>query len=125
MTTLTSPLATKLGIVVFLTPVFVLPGILVFLIGGMCGNLYIASQLALKCQQSVAKTAVLAHFSGMLSGLGRSHSLGFCATRKGRRRQLRRRERKNEVPFESAFVIAGHPTLICHGSESASNSTNN
>lgn len=72
--TLTLSLATKLGIVVFLTPVFIFPGLLVFVIGGMCGRLYIASQLAVKRQQSVAKAPILAHFGGTLSGLGRSRS---------------------------------------------------
>lgn len=70
LTEMTFSLMTKLGTVVFITPIFILPGMLVFILGGLCGKLYIGSQLAIKRQQSVTKAPILAHFSETLSGLG-------------------------------------------------------
>ncbi|EIM89359.1 P-loop containing nucleoside triphosphate hydrolase protein, partial [Stereum hirsutum FP-91666 SS1] len=76
LTEMTFSLMTKLGTVVFLTPVFIYPGILVFILGGLCGKLYIGSQLAIKRQQNVTKAPILAHFSETLSGLASVRAYG-------------------------------------------------
>ncbi|KAF7321911.1 ATP-binding cassette transporter [Mycena kentingensis (nom. inval.)] len=59
----------KLSAVVFFAPVFFFAGVLVGIIGGACGHVYMASQLAVKREQSNAKAPVLAHFGATMSGL--------------------------------------------------------
>ncbi|KAJ7680686.1 hypothetical protein DFH06DRAFT_1163946 [Mycena polygramma] len=50
----------KFGAVVLFTPVFFFAGALVGILGGLCGKIYIASQLSVKREQSNAKAPVLA-----------------------------------------------------------------
>ncbi|KAJ7495858.1 hypothetical protein B0H11DRAFT_2000914 [Mycena galericulata] len=57
-----------LAVVVF-TPVFFFVGLLVGLIGGWCGQIYMASQLSVKREMSNAKAPVLAHFGATMAGL--------------------------------------------------------
>ena len=52
----------KLGAVVILTPVFFLPGLLVALIGGICGQIYMKAQLPVKREMSNAKAPVLGQY---------------------------------------------------------------
>jgi hypothetical protein len=49
----------KFTAIVVLTPVFLLPGILVAFVGGYCGQLYIRAQLAVKREMSNSKQPVL------------------------------------------------------------------
>ncbi|KAJ7211367.1 hypothetical protein GGX14DRAFT_534690 [Mycena pura] len=60
---------TSFGAVVFLTPLFSLPGILAALIGGGIGQLYLKAQLSVKRESSNAKAPVLAHFGAAIAGL--------------------------------------------------------
>ena len=60
----------KLGAVVLLSPVFILPGLVVFVVGGWVGQVYMAGQLSVKREMSNAKAPVLAHFSAGIAGLG-------------------------------------------------------
>ncbi|KAH6916771.1 ATP-binding cassette transporter [Coprinopsis sp. MPI-PUGE-AT-0042] len=59
----------KFTAVVLLTPVFLLPGVLVAVIGGYCGQLYIQAQLAVKREMSNAKQPVLGHFGAAIAGV--------------------------------------------------------
>ena len=52
----------KLGAVVILTPVFLIPGVLVALAGGICGQVYIRAQLPAKREMSNAKAPVLGQY---------------------------------------------------------------
>lgn len=63
---------TKLGAVVMITPVFLGPGALVALLGGICGQMYLKAQLAVKREMSNAEAPVLGHFGAAISGLGTS-----------------------------------------------------
>ena len=49
----------KFGAVVLLTPVFLIPGILVLVIGAWCGRIYINAQLPVKREMSNAKAPIL------------------------------------------------------------------
>lgn len=63
----------KLGAVILLTPIFVLPGAAVATLGGWCGQIYIKAQLSVKREMSNARSPVLGHFGAAISGLGMGH----------------------------------------------------
>lgn len=69
VTELTVMMVIKLAAVVILTPAFITPGILVFVIGGWCGQIYIKAQLSVKREMSNAKAPVLGHFGAAIAGL--------------------------------------------------------
>ena len=56
---MTVTMLVKFTAVVILTPVFLLPGVLVAVVGGYCGQLYIQAQLSVKREMSNAKQPVL------------------------------------------------------------------
>ncbi|KAJ6589838.1 P-loop containing nucleoside triphosphate hydrolase protein [Mycena vulgaris] len=66
---LTVTMLIKLFAVVLFTPVFFFAGALVGIIGAVCGQIYIASQLSVKREMSNAKAPVLAHFGATMAGL--------------------------------------------------------
>ncbi|KAI0068093.1 P-loop containing nucleoside triphosphate hydrolase protein, partial [Artomyces pyxidatus] len=59
----------RLGAIVVLTPVFVIPGILSILLGSWIGQLYMKAQLSVKREMSNAKAPVLGHFGAAIAGL--------------------------------------------------------
>ncbi|KAF7978858.1 hypothetical protein HWV62_44329 [Athelia sp. TMB] len=59
----------KLVAIVWFTPVFVFPGLIVALLGGWCGQIYIKAQLSVKREMSNAKSPVLGHFGAAIAGL--------------------------------------------------------
>jgi ABC-type multidrug transport system fused ATPase/permease subunit len=69
---MTSVMATRLLAVVVFTPVFVVPGAVLALVGGACGQVYIKAQLAVKRHMSVAHAPVLGHFGAAIVGMGAS-----------------------------------------------------
>jgi hypothetical protein len=66
---LSMALAIKFAAVMLFVPVFVLPGILVLVVGGLCGQLYIKAQLSVKREMSNRRSPVLAHFGAAIAGL--------------------------------------------------------
>ena len=58
---MTRTMLVKFGIVVLLTPAFLLFGIIVKSLGGWCGQIYIAAQLSVRRKMSNAKLPVLGH----------------------------------------------------------------
>jgi hypothetical protein len=56
---MTVTMVVKFTAVVVLTPAFLLPGVLVAIAGGYCGQLYIQAQLSVKREMSNAKQPVL------------------------------------------------------------------
>ncbi|KAJ7167899.1 P-loop containing nucleoside triphosphate hydrolase protein [Mycena filopes] len=55
--------------VVFLTPLFSVPGVFAAIIGGTLGQLFIKAQLSVKRESSNAKAPVLGHFGAAIAGL--------------------------------------------------------
>lgn len=62
-------LIAKLGAVLLYTPIFVFPGIFVFVVGGWLGQIYMRAQLSVKREQSNAKAPVVGIFGGAIAGL--------------------------------------------------------
>ena len=69
-------LLTKIFSVIILSPIFVVPSVVVAAIGGTLGNIYMKAQLSVKRELSVAKAPVLGHFGAAVSGI--SKSLQYC-----------------------------------------------
>ena len=59
----------KLLAVVALSPVFAIPGMLVSILGGYCGQIYMKAQLSVKREMSNARAPVLGHFGAAIAGL--------------------------------------------------------
>ncbi|KAI5825519.1 hypothetical protein K523DRAFT_323377 [Schizophyllum commune Tattone D] len=59
----------KLIAVCLMTPIFLLMGAIVFMMGGFLGQMYIKAQLSVKRESSNAKAPVLGHFSATIAGL--------------------------------------------------------
>ncbi|KAI0793375.1 P-loop containing nucleoside triphosphate hydrolase protein [Abortiporus biennis] len=51
------------------SPAFSIPGIVLVLVGGWLGNLYLKAQLPVKRETSTARAPVLAHFGSAISGI--------------------------------------------------------
>lgn len=66
---LTITMVVKLGAVVYMTPVFVLPGLGIGVLGGWFGNMYIKAQLSVKREMSNARSPVFSHFNAAIAGL--------------------------------------------------------
>ncbi|KAH8086646.1 hypothetical protein BXZ70DRAFT_549376 [Cristinia sonorae] len=66
---ITSFIIIKLLAVVLVSPAFILPGILIAVIGGWCGQIYIKGQLSIKREMSNARAPVLSHFGAAMNGL--------------------------------------------------------
>lgn len=60
----------KLGLIVLLSPIFILPCILVIPVGIWCGNIYNKTALPVKREMNNARAPVLAHFGAAITGLG-------------------------------------------------------
>lgn len=52
----------KFCAVILFTPAFLFPGVLVAVLGGWCGQIYIAAQLSVKREMSNAKAPVLGQY---------------------------------------------------------------
>ena len=66
----TISMSMKLAAVVLFTPIFIIPGVFMAILGGYCGQIYIKAQLSVKRELSVARTPVLGHFGAAMAGLG-------------------------------------------------------
>lgn len=63
-------MATRLGAVVIMSPLMIIPGSTIFVLGALCGYLYINAQLSAKREMSLAQAPVLGHFGAAIAGLG-------------------------------------------------------
>lgn len=52
-----------------MSPIFVVPGFIVGLLGSWCGQIYIKAQLSVKREMSNAKAPVMSHFGAAMAGL--------------------------------------------------------
>ncbi|THH11785.1 hypothetical protein EW145_g436 [Phellinidium pouzarii] len=66
---LTITLIMRMVAVVYFTPIFVFPGIIVGALGSWFGQIYIKAQLSVKREMSNARSPVLNHFGAAMSGL--------------------------------------------------------
>jgi len=64
-----SMIAEFIAIVVF-SPVFLVPGVTVFVIGAVLGQIYIKAQLSVKREMSNSRSPVLSHFGAAIAGIG-------------------------------------------------------
>lgn len=69
LTDFTISMSTKLIVIVIFTPAFVVPALLVAVIGGKMANFYLKAQMSVKREMSNAKAPVLAHFGAAIAGL--------------------------------------------------------
>ncbi|KAH7905266.1 P-loop containing nucleoside triphosphate hydrolase protein [Hygrophoropsis aurantiaca] len=69
MVELTVTILIRLGAIVVMTPAFLLPGIIVGVVGGFVGRTYMKAQLSVKREMSNAKAPVLGHFGAAITGL--------------------------------------------------------
>jgi len=65
----TFAIVSRLGAIILVSPVFVLPSFLVAYIGWFCGQLYIKSQLSVKREMSLARAPVIGYVGVALQGL--------------------------------------------------------
>ncbi|KAH0838658.1 P-loop containing nucleoside triphosphate hydrolase protein [Lanmaoa asiatica] len=66
---LTITMLVKFAAVVYLAPPFALPGLIVAIVGGWCGQVYMKAELSVKRELSNAKAPMLAHLDAALAGL--------------------------------------------------------
>ncbi|PVG02126.1 hypothetical protein CPB86DRAFT_772767 [Serendipita vermifera] len=66
---ITITMTVKLAAVVYMTPVFALPGLAVGALGSWLGNIYIKAQLSVKREMSNARSPVFSHFNAAIAGL--------------------------------------------------------
>ncbi len=59
----------KLAGPVIFTPIFLIPGIFVTVVGVYIGNIYLKAQMSVKREMSNARSPVLAHFGAAIAGL--------------------------------------------------------
>jgi hypothetical protein len=58
--------------VVYLTPIFSVPGVSIAVLGAWLGRVYMKAQIAIKREMSNAKAPVLGHFGASVAGLSAS-----------------------------------------------------
>ncbi|KAL0950645.1 hypothetical protein HGRIS_007433 [Hohenbuehelia grisea] len=66
---MTVSIAFQFAAVVIFTPEFIGPGVLIAVLGGWCGQIYMAGQLSIKREMSNAKAPVVGHFDAAIAGL--------------------------------------------------------
>ncbi|TFY61104.1 hypothetical protein EVG20_g7183 [Dentipellis fragilis] len=66
---MSATLLMKFAAILFVTPIFVIPGTILTGLGGLIGQIYMKSQLSVKREMSVAKAPVLGHFGAAIAGL--------------------------------------------------------
>ena len=86
----------KFGAVIVFSPIFTLPGIAAFLIGGWAGQMYIKAQLSVKREMSNARSPVLSHFGAAIAGIGTLPNVGGSA-------------------FRCLRSYSFHPRILCPG----------
>jgi hypothetical protein len=67
--------------VVYLTPIFSVPGVSIAVLGAWLGRVYMKAQIAIKREMSNAKAPVLGHFGASVAGLSASAPLDGSSDR--------------------------------------------
>lgn len=68
----------RAGAVVLFSPIFLLPGLVIMLIGASWGSVYFKAQMSVKREMSIAKAPVLGHFGATIAGLSEYIVLFGC-----------------------------------------------
>ena len=76
---LTVAMLGKFIAVVTFSPIFTIPGALITVLGGWCGQIYMKAQLSVKREMSNARAPVLGHFGAAISGLTSIRAYGAQA----------------------------------------------
>ena len=63
---------------VIITPIFLIPGVILLILGGWCGNIYMSAQLSVKREMSNMRAPVLGHFGAAINGLRKSPTSYPC-----------------------------------------------
>ncbi|GBE88702.1 ATP-binding cassette transporter abc4 [Sparassis crispa] len=66
---ITAALIMRLVAVLVMSPIFTVPSVVLAMIGGWCGQLYVKAQLSVKREMGVAHAPVLENFGSAISGL--------------------------------------------------------
>lgn len=66
---MTLEMIAELGVVLAISPVFLLPSVIIAALGAWVGQLYMKAQLSIKRERSNAKAPVLGHFGAAFAGL--------------------------------------------------------
>lgn len=66
---MTLEMIAELGVVLAISPVFLLPSVVIAALGAWVGQLYMKAQLSIKRERSNAKAPVLGHFGAAFAGL--------------------------------------------------------
>ncbi|KAF5392014.1 hypothetical protein D9757_003343 [Collybiopsis confluens] len=69
-------LLSRLGAVIFFSPIFLIPGFFILVIGVCCGSVYFKAQMSVKREMSIAKAPVLGHFGSTIAGLASIRAYG-------------------------------------------------
>jgi len=62
----------KFVAVVYLTPIFMIPGTVIAVVGAWLGHVYMKAQIAIKREMSNAKAPVMGHFGAAVAGISSS-----------------------------------------------------
>ncbi|EMD39554.1 hypothetical protein CERSUDRAFT_150095 [Gelatoporia subvermispora B] len=65
----TADMLVKFASIMVFSPLFILPGSIITVLGGLCGQMYMKAQLCVKREMSNAKAPVLGHFGAAIAGL--------------------------------------------------------
>jgi len=68
----------KFFAVVYLTPIFIIPGTVIAVVGAWLGHVYMKAQIAIKREMSNAKAPVLGHVGAAVAGIS-SCALGVVS----------------------------------------------
>jgi hypothetical protein len=79
LTEISMTLLIKFVAVVYLTPVFIIPGTVITVLGAWLGQVYMKAQIAIKREMSNAKAPVLGHFGAAVAGISLSSAFGVMS----------------------------------------------
>ncbi|XP_006463829.1 hypothetical protein AGABI2DRAFT_187296 [Agaricus bisporus var. bisporus H97] len=80
LTEITIWMVTRIGGIVVMTPVFVIPGLIAGMVGGWVGRIYMAAQISVKREMSNARAPVVGHFGAAIAGLTSVRAYGVQET---------------------------------------------
>ncbi|KAI0085671.1 P-loop containing nucleoside triphosphate hydrolase protein [Irpex rosettiformis] len=66
---ITMSMIIKFIAVIYIAPIFMIPGVFISILGAWCGQIYIKAQLSVKREMSNARAPVLGHFGAAVAGL--------------------------------------------------------
>ncbi|KAI9061281.1 P-loop containing nucleoside triphosphate hydrolase protein [Trametes sanguinea] len=118
----------KVVAIIILSPIFIVPALFVSMASGLCANVFIKVQLAVKRELSNSKAPVLAHFGAAVSGItsvrayGAQHAFKAEAHRRIDKYTRSLRWLATRINLIALFFVTGLATYLTYASDlSASN----